>query len=303
MMMGLVSPYKYIWSSIQQPLATKLGLSLPALGFVFTLYIFFQVGTQFPAGWYRDRFGPRLVTILAGILVGGGYIGLAYTTRLWQIYVLYSLGSIGVGIVYMVAVNTALKWFPDRRGFATGLGTMAFAAGSVAFIPYVRANATADAVASVLQAVGVLIGVGILVGAVILQDPPADWLEDRDAAGTAETDTTGRSPDESADVDHSSTENPDTRQFTWREMIKTWQFRILAGIFVAIAGATLMLAANLVPFAISAGIGTEVVTAAAAVLPVADGLGRLGAGGLSDRIGRRRTMVATFRCVVSDSFC
>lgn len=288
-MMGLVGPYKYIWSSIQQPLATKLGLSLPALGVVFTLYIVFQVGTQFPAGWYRDRFGPRLITVLAGVLAGGGYIGLAYATQLWQIYVLYSLGSIGVGIVYMVAVNTALKWFPDRRGLATGLGTMAYAAGSVAFIPYVRANATASAVASVLQNVGILIGVGILVGAIVLRDPPADWLTDSDADGT-ETDAT-RSPDESAD---STAENPGTRQYTWREAVETWQFRALAVIFVAIASANLMLAGNLVPFAANAGMGPAVVTTAAAVLPVADGLGRLGAGGLSDRIGRKRTMVATF---------
>jgi OFA family oxalate/formate antiporter-like MFS transporter len=293
-MMGFVGPYKYIWSSLQQPLATKLELSLPALGFVFTLYIFFQVGTQFPAGWYRDRFGPRLVTVLAGMLAGGGYIGLAYATQLWQIYVLYSLGSIGVGIVYMVAVNTALKWFPDRRGFATGLGTMAFAAGSVAFIPYVRANATASAVASVLQNVGILIGLGILAGAIILRDPPADWPEDSDTDGTAETDATGTSPDNSADQDRSTTENSGTHQYTWREAVRTWQFRVLAGVFVAIAGANLMLAGNLVPFAANAGMGTAVVTTAAAVLPVADGLGRLGAGGLSDRIGRKRTMVATF---------
>lgn len=292
-MMGLVGPYKYIWSSIQQPLATKLGLSLPALGFVFTLYIFFQVGTQFPAGWYRDRFGPRLVTVLAGVLAGGGYIGLAYTTQLWQIYLLYSLGSIGVGIVYTVAVNTALKWFPDRRGLATGLGTMAFAAGSVAFIPYVRANATASAVGSVLQNVGIPIGVGILVGAVVLRDPPADWPEGSDADGTAETDAT-RSSDDSADPDPPNTANSGTRQYTWREAVGTWQFRVLTVIFVAIASANLMLAGNLVPFAANAGMGTAVVTTAAAVLPVADGLGRLAAGGLSDRIGRKPTMVATF---------
>ena len=292
-MMGLVGPYKYIWSSIQQPLATKLGLSLPALGFVFTLYIFFQVGTQFPAGWYRDRFGPRLVTVLAGVLAGGGYIGLAYTTQLWQIYVLYSLGSIGVGIVYTVAVNTALKWFPDRRGLATGLGTMAFAAGSVAFIPYVRANATASAVGSVLQNVGILIGIGILVGAVVLRDPSADWPVDSDADGTAETDAT-RFSDDSADPDSPNTEHSGTRQYTWREAVGTWQFRVLTVIFVAIASANLMLAGNLVPFAANAGMGTAVVTTAAAVLPVADGLGRLAAGGLSDRIGRKRTMMATF---------
>lgn len=58
-MMALVSPYQYVWSSIRGPLANDLGISLPALGFVFTLYVIFQSGSQFPVGWVRDRRGPR----------------------------------------------------------------------------------------------------------------------------------------------------------------------------------------------------------------------------------------------------
>jgi MFS transporter, OFA family, oxalate/formate antiporter len=305
--MGFVSPYKYIWSSIQQPLATKFGISLPALGFVFTLYIFSQVAIQFPAGWYRDRFGPRAITVLAGVLAGGGYVGIASATQLWQIYVLYSLGAIGVGIVYMVAVNTALKWFPDRRGLATGLGTMAFAAGSVVFIPYVRANATADAVASVLQYVGILIAIAVAIGALILRDPPENWpakpsgsvdtADDCDSEKSVESDMTATSSlNESMDSDvvSSATDRPAARQYTWRAVTRTWQFWLLTIIFAAIAGTNLMLAANLVSFAENADVGTAVVTTAAVVLPVGDGLGRLGAGGLSDWIGRKRTMVATF---------
>jgi OFA family oxalate/formate antiporter-like MFS transporter len=142
-MMGLVSPYQYVWSSIEGPLADSLGVSLPALGLVFTLFVVFQAGSQFPVGWWRDRYGPRRLTLLAGVLAGGGYVGLSMATELWQLYVLYTLGAIGVGIVYTVAVNTALKWFPDRRGLTTGVGTMAFAGGSALFVPYVRANATA----------------------------------------------------------------------------------------------------------------------------------------------------------------
>ncbi|MFB6361674.1 MAG: MFS transporter, partial [Halobacteriales archaeon] len=52
-MMGLVSPYQYVWSSIEGPLAESLGLSLPSLGLVFTLFVVFQAGSQFPVGWWR----------------------------------------------------------------------------------------------------------------------------------------------------------------------------------------------------------------------------------------------------------
>ena len=64
--------------------------------------------------------------------------------------------------------------------------------------------------------------------------------------------------------------------------------------FIGISGANLMLAANLVPFADNLGLATIVATASATILPIADGLGRLGTGGISDRIGRERSMLVTF---------
>jgi OFA family oxalate/formate antiporter-like MFS transporter len=57
-MMAAVSPYQYVWSSIEGPLAERLDIALPALGAVFSLYVVFQSFSQFPAGWWRDRRGP-----------------------------------------------------------------------------------------------------------------------------------------------------------------------------------------------------------------------------------------------------
>ena len=93
---------------------------------------------------------------------------------------LYSLGAVGVGIVYTVAVNTAVKWFPDRAGLTTGLGTMAFAAGSVLAVPYVRANATIESYPAVLRNVGLVILVVLLAGSAVLRDPPEEWLDTDD---------------------------------------------------------------------------------------------------------------------------
>lgn len=291
-MMALVSPYQYVWSSIQGPLARDLGISLPALGFVFTLYVVFQSGSQFPAGWLRDRHGPRVLALLAGVLAGGGYLGLSSVTQLWQIYFLYALGAVGVGIVYTVAVNTAVKWFPDRRGLTTGAGTMAFAAGSALFVPYVRANATVGSFAGVLQNVGLLIAVGVVVGALVLRDPPAGFA---DGVGTA-TDggTSQRSGTDDSQAASTDETVADTRQYTWREVVRTWQFWVLYVMFVGISGANLMLAANLVPFAESAGLPAAIATLSATMLPVADGIGRLSVGGISDRLGRERSMAVAF---------
>jgi len=280
-MMGLVSPYQYVWSSIEGPLADSLGLSLPALGLVFTLFVVFQAGSQFPVGWWRDRYGPRRLTLLAGILAGGGYLGLSVATTLWQLYVLYSLGAIGVGIVYTVAVNTALKWFPDRRGLTTGVGTMAFAGGSALFVPYVRANATPAGYSSVLFNMGLLIGIGVLAGALVLRDPPADWLDDLDGYG----ETDDRKADGSITV---------RRQYEWREVLRTWQFWLMYAMFVAMSGAGLMLTAKIVSFAENLGLAVLVATASATLLPLAGGVGRLALGDISDRVERERAMAVSF---------
>jgi OFA family oxalate/formate antiporter-like MFS transporter len=291
-MMGLVSPYQYVWSSIQSPLAASLSITPEAIGLVFTLFVVFQSGSQFPVGWYRDRHGPRKLTFLAGLLAGGGYLGLSVATEVWQLYLLYSLGAVGVGIVYTVAVNTALKWFPDRRGLTTGIGTMAFAGGSALVVPYVRANATVGGYPSVLQNMGVVIGLGILVGAAILRDPPTDWLDGVDLDNSGET---ADDASESEESDASTTDGGSgPYQYTWREMLGTWQFWLMYGMFIGVSAAGLMLTAQVVTFADALGLDAVTATASATVLPIAGGVGRLVVGDLSDRIDRERAMAISF---------
>ncbi|MEF8882329.1 MAG: OFA family MFS transporter [Halapricum sp.] len=273
-MMAVVGPYQYVWSSLRDPVATNLGIDSAALSTVFTLYVVVQAGSQFPVGWWRDRHGPRALSLLAAVLAGGGYLGLSVATTTWQIYLAYSLGALGVGIVYTVAVNTALKWFPDRRGLTAGVGTMAFAGGSAALVPYVRANtgpgSPVTAYVDVLQHVGLLIFAVVFVGALLLRDPPEEWLSNGDGV-------TYTGP-----------------QFTWREMLRTRQFWLMYAMFVAVSSAELMLIEKVVSYASTLGLAAAIATAAATLLPVASAVGRLTIGGLSDRVGRQRTMIATF---------
>jgi OFA family oxalate/formate antiporter-like MFS transporter len=274
--MAVISPYQYVWSSIEGPLAADLGIPLPQLGLVFTLFVVFQSGSQFPVGWWRDRHGPRAVTLVAAVLAGGGYFLLAYAESVWQLYVLYSVGAVGVGIVYTVAVNTAIKWFPDRRGLTTGLGTMAFAAGAALFVPFVRANATVDAYGDVLRWMGVVITVAVLLAGVVLRDPPESWYE-REETGTSE-----------------GTGGSRGREFTWREMLGTWQFPLMYLMFVGVSGAGLMLTAKVISFAQAMELDAGTATLSAVLLPLAGGAGRLVLGELSDRISRGVAMAVSF---------
>ena len=273
-MMAVVGPYQYVWSSLRDPMAANLGLNSTALSTVFTVYVVVQAGSQFPVGWWRDRRGPRELSLLAAVLAGGGYLGLSVATTVWGIYLAYALGALGVGIVYTIAVNTALKWFPDRHGLTAGVGTMAFAGGSAALVPYVRAHtgpgSPVTAYVDVLQHVGVLIFVVVFLGGMILRDPPEGWRSEESGATYTGT------------------------QFTWRETVRTRPFWLMYAMFVAVSGAELMLIEKVVSYAGTVGLTATITTAAATLLPVASAVGRLTIGGLSDRVGRRRAMAGTF---------
>lgn len=276
-MMAAVSPYQYVWSSIEGPLAENLDIALPALGAVFSFYVVFQSLSQLPAGWWRDRRGPRRLTYLAAVLAGGGYIGIAYATSVWQLYLLYSLGAVGVGIIYTVSVNTAVKWFPDRTGLTTGIGTMAFAGGSALVVPYVRANATVAGYTDVLRNVGAVILVVLLVGAILLRDPPDDdWFG---IGGEDQTDLA---------------DSLRGRAYTSKEMLRTWQFWLLYAMFVATAGADLIVIANVVRFAEHLGLAAVVATVSATLLPIAAGISRMVLGEASDRFDRIYVMAVSF---------
>jgi OFA family oxalate/formate antiporter-like MFS transporter len=273
--MAVVSPYQYVWSSIEGPLARDLNIPLPQLGLVFTLFVIVQAGSQFPVGWWRDRHGPRLLTALGAVLAGGGYFALSYATEVWQLYLFYSLGALGVGIVYTIAVNTALKWFPDRRGLTTGIGTMAFAGGGALFVPFVRANAATYV--PVLRTMGLIIAVVVAVAAVVLRDPPETWFEINNENPV--------SSDEKATT---------VRSYGTREVLRTWQFWLMYAMFVAVSGAGLMLTAKIVSFAQHLDLTELTATMSATLLPVAGGIGRLLIGDLSDRIDRERAMTVSF---------
>lgn len=280
-MMAVVGPYQYVWSSLRSPVARHLGIDSAILSTVFTLFVIFQAGSQFPVGWWRDRHGPRGICALAAVLAGGGYIGLGYATSVWEVYLAYSLGAVGVGIVYTVAVNTALKWFPDHRGLTSGVGTMAFAAGPAVLVPYVRAQTGPSvpdgAYVALLRNVGVLIFLVVLVGAVVIRDPPAGWLDEQ-----------------SNNADVADTNAGQERQFTWREMLHTWQFWLMYVMFVAVSGSGLMLTEKIVDYASHLGLTAIIATLAATLLPLSSAVGRLVLGEASDRFDPLYTMASSF---------
>ncbi|GAB7093845.1 MFS transporter [Halolamina litorea] len=269
--MGAAGIYQFGWSSIRLPLGERLGAPESALGTVFTLFVVFQTLGQFPAGWVRDRYGPRLPLLAGALCLTGGFAALAVARSLPAAYLGYALGGVGVSAIYTVAVNTPVKWFTDRRGLATGIVGMSFPGLSFLLIPGLRSGVAADFERTLLVVAAAIGGVA-LVAAAVLRDPAESTTGD------------GESPAVDATEEHA---------VGWRGVVRTWQFWLLYLVFVAVNGVGLMVIGKIVSYASALSLPAAAGTAAASAVALSEAGGTVVGGSLSDRFGRRRTVAVS----------
>ncbi len=140
----------YAWSLFNPPLIRQLGVvasagddwSLSSVVWIFsTAIVCLGLAAAFGGKWL-ERVGPRCVGVVSAICWGGGFlvgsVGIA-SHQLWLVYLGYGvLGGIGLGFGYVSPVSTLIRWFPDRRGMATGMAIMGFGGGAMIGAPLIR---------------------------------------------------------------------------------------------------------------------------------------------------------------------
>jgi OFA family oxalate/formate antiporter-like MFS transporter len=274
--MCLISPYEYAWSSISPFFSERFGWPLSRIELVFSLFVIFQSGASFPAGILRDRYGPRLLTIVSGIIAAIGVLALT-SSRLNLIMIAFGvIGSFAVGVIYSNAVNTANKWFPDKRGLTAGLIAGGFSWGSIPFVFWIRGGASVQTYPQFLWKISLIVGVIIVICGYFLKDPPKGWIP------------------QGYSTPKKRLKRPCNHQFTLKETLSTWQLWVLFISFSLIAGTGLMAISKIVRYAQHLGFEAVVATAAGGGLAFTNGLGRPILGGASDRFGRENTMVFSF---------
>ncbi len=132
----------YAWSVFLTPVIKLYGASKPAANLTFTITLVALGITAGFGGYFNSRFGPRTIATVAGILYGLGVFLAAFVApNLFLLYLTYGvIGGIGLGLGYIVALAMLIKWFPDRRGFITGLAVAGFGLGAAITGP-IAANA------------------------------------------------------------------------------------------------------------------------------------------------------------------
>src|SRR5712671_1926742 len=130
-MMAISSP-QYVWTLFTKSFQDNLGTTLPAIQVTFSLLIVLQTWLSPLQGYLVDKFGPRLLIALGCVLSGAGWVLSAGVSSLTGLYLTYGLFcGVGTGIVYVGIVGLMLKWFPDRRGFATGMVAAGYGFGAI----------------------------------------------------------------------------------------------------------------------------------------------------------------------------
>jgi MFS family permease len=176
----------YAFSVFNAPMNKAYGWSIPDLGWIFSLAIVFLGLSAAFGGKWLERVGPRKAMFFAALFFGGGFlvsaVGLSLQ-QLWLVYLGYGvLGGIGLGIGYISPVSTLIKWFPDRRGMATGMAIMGFGGGAMIGAPLavmLMDKFKSDSSAGITEtfvAMGVIYTISMLIGAFSVRVPREGWL-------------------------------------------------------------------------------------------------------------------------------
>jgi len=273
----------YSWSVFVSPLTDyfkkDLGLAVTANDVLlpFSVFLLFFAITMAFAGKYIEKYGPRNVTIIGGILTGLGWLLASFATSVPMLYVLYGVvGGIGVGIAYGVPVAVSARWFPDRRGLAVGLTLLGF--GFSAFF-------TANIAAYLIGAYGVMttfriFGIAFVILTVLLalplKFPPAGW---KPAGWTPPAPAPGQAF---------------TCELRREEMVRTTSFYALWACYFIGCLAGLMAVGIAKPVGSDIGIEAGLATILVGVFAIFNGFGRPVFGSLTDRLTPRNTAMLSF---------
>ena len=280
--MVMIANLQYGWTYFVVPMNEAHNWGIPAIQVAFSLFVLTETWLIPIEGWFVDKYGPRVVVIVGGILVAIGWMMNAYADTLFLLYAAAVVSGIGAGCVYGTCVGNALKWFGDKRGLAAGLTAMGFGGGAAAtVIPIIYVIETYGYQSAFLW-FGIGQGLIILLLAPLLKAP---------LPGQIKATTKKRV-------------NQSLRDFTPGEMLKTPLFWVLYVMFTMVAAGGLMATAQLGPIArdfgldrmeiVFLGIAGTTLVVAGIVDNILNGVARPFFGWVSDQIGREITMFIAF---------
>lgn len=276
-MISISSP-QYVWALFTRPLMEKLHAPLAEIQITFSLLIILQTFFSPLQGKMIDRFGPRVLITIGTLMAGISWMLVSRLDSLFELYLYYGVvGGLGTGIVYIGVVGLMVRWFPEKRGFATGMVAAGYGMGAILTTFPVTASLATSGLEKTFWQFGIMMAtVGFIASQGLRM--PKNSIASR----------TGQQP---AD---------DPKSFSSKEMLRQPLFWLMFMMMTMMSTSGLMVTSQMAIFAKDFGI-TSVTILGMAALPLAmtidrfmNGLTRPVCGYISDRIGREKMMFFAF---------
>jgi len=279
--MVMIANLQYGWTLFVNPIDARFHWGRPTIQVAFSIFVLTETWLVPIEGWFVDKFGPKIVVLIGGILVGIAWVLNSVADSLGLLYLGAAIGGIGAGAIYGTCVGNALKWFPDRRGLAAGLTAAGFGAGSALTIIPIQEMIASKGYQAAFFNFGIGQAVVVIIVSFVLAAPYAGEVKAM-AGRVVQT----------------------TRDYAPVEMLGSPVFWVLYVMFVLVGAGGLMATAQLAPIAKDFKIDTVPVSLIGITLPaltfalsidrILNGITRPFFGWVSDHIGRENTMLIAF---------
>lgn len=270
----------YAWSVFTKPISAYTGWKETSVSFAFSLAIFFLGMSAAFMGRLVEKFGPTVTGTISSICYGSGIAltGLAIQSHhLWLLYLAYGvIGGLGLGSGYVTPVSTIVRWFPDKRGLATGLAIMEFGFAAMLTGPVAQHLMAFVGIANTFYVLGAFYFVVMIVAAQFIKKPRPHELPQAIAENAQRVSLTNQ-------------------ELTANQALKTRTFAFLWFMFfinittgIGLVSAASPMAQNMTTMTASAA------TVMVGIIGLFNGFGRLAWATLSDFIGRPLTYSLIF---------
>lgn len=271
----------YAYSVMTNPVKDVFDVEGSVIKWAFKIAILLLGLSAAFLGRWVEKVGPKISGTTAGLFYGIGILGSGLAVQmesLWLFYLCYGvIGGIGLGLGYITPVSTLVKWFPDRRGLATGMAIMGFGFAALIFGPVMAKLFETVGVSNAFYILGVIYMILILSSARYIERPPVGYVP------------------EGYNTDESNTIKEDISNVTANESLKSPRFyyiwimmfiNISCGIAIISAASPMMQEKlNYTPMQAAAIVG---------FIGVFNGFGRIIWSSLSDYLGRANTFIIFF---------
>jgi len=262
------------------PLQEDMQWSVGVISFAVSIGLLVLGLTAPVSGWLIDRYGPRVLAIIALVLISISMAASAFIQQPWQLALLWGgISGVGTGIISgVLGATVAMRWFVARRGLVIGIFGASTSAGQLIFVPALMLAATTLGWRASSLVLSLIAMVAVLPVLLFLRNDPADVGQVPLGATPATTVPRARS-----------------EQGVMRRAVRSLEFWLLAGTFF-ICGATSsgLVGTHLIPFAHDHGIAQTTAAGMLALMGAMNFVGTLGSGWLTDRYDPRKLLAVYY---------